>query len=171
MISTAKKLMTRLAGFLLCCFVVATGPASGAMPEILEMETLKELYEGVVFDHGLHVMITDGCAVCHHHTTGPSTIDSYCAKCHAADGPLDTVSCKSCHSYEGVTAQRLQRQEKTYRYHDDIPDLKGAYHLSCLGCHSEFGAPVGCQDCHARSGQGDKLFRSGPFSPAGSAAR
>ena len=171
MVRTGKKLMTGLAGFLFCCLVAASGPVLGAMPEIVEMKTLSDMYEGVVFDHDLHTMITDGCAVCHHHTTGTPVVDSYCARCHADDGPLDTVSCKGCHSYEAVTAERMQRQEGSYRYHDDKPDLKGAYHLSCLGCHMDYGAPVGCQDCHTRSEQGDKFFRSGRYAPAGSAAR
>lgn len=168
MVTTGKKFMTGLAGFLFCCLVAVSCYASDFFPEIIEMNMLAELYEGVVFDHDLHVMVSEGCAVCHHHTTGTEVIDAYCATCHTNEEPLQTVSCQDCHSPESVTAKSLREQETVYRYHADKPDLKAAYHLSCLGCHAEYGAPVGCQDCHARTEAGDAFFRSGQFAPAGS---
>lgn len=169
MINSGKKLMTGLAGLLFCCLVAVSCYATDFFPETIEMNVLTDLYGGVVFDHDLHVMITEGCAVCHHHTTGTPVVDSYCAKCHADEGPVETVSCRGCHTLEPVTAQSMREQRDVYRYHDDKPDLKAAYHLSCLGCHMEFGAPAGCQDCHARTEAGDAFFRSGQFAPAGSA--
>lgn len=167
MVNTGKKLIIGLAGILFCCLAAMNCYAANSFPETIEINVLSDLYEGVVFDHSLHIMMSDGCAVCHHHTTGTPVVDPYCAKCHAADGPLEVVSCQDCHSHEAVTAETMREREDVYRYHDDKPDLKAAYHLSCLGCHKEFGAPAGCEDCHARTEAGDEFFRSGQFAPEG----
>jgi len=168
MVSTGKKFMAGLAGLLLCCLTMMNCYAMESYPEEIEVDVLADLYEGVVFDHGLHVMMTEGCAVCHHHTTGTPVVDSYCAKCHADEEPMASVSCQDCHSSEPVTAGNV-RGKDALLFHDDKPDLKAAYHLSCLGCHQEMGAPVGCQDCHARTETGDAFFHSGQFAPAESA--
>ena len=50
-------------------------------------------------------------------------------------------------------------------HHTGKVGLKGAYHLKCMGCHQEMGAPTGCQDCHPRNSKGDKFFHAGAFAP------
>lgn len=157
-----QKLMIGL-GVLLLSLVLSV--SSYAMPDTVTMDALSELYDGVIFDHDMHVMMTEGCAVCHHHTTGAPVFDSYCAKCHDGSKTVATVSCRDCHSRERVTAGSMRLARLESPYHDDVPDLKAAYHLSCIGCHQEIGAPVGCIDCHNKTEAGHRYYHSGEFAP------
>ena len=165
MVRAGQTFASGLGMLLLSAILVVNCYAMDSYPEEINIDTLAELYEGVVFDHGLHVMMTEGCAACHHHTTGTPVLDPACAKCHANEEPLATVACQDCHSREPVTAGSVREAKPDYLYHDDKPDLKGAYHLSCVGCHQEMGAPVGCVDCHAKTEAGHKFYRSGQFAP------
>lgn len=165
MVNAGNKFMTGLGVLMLSCVLAINCYGMDIYPDEVEIDVLANLYEGVTFNHELHVMMTEGCAVCHHHTTGTPVINSYCAKCHTNEEPMQIVSCQDCHSKEPITAGSVREVKPDYLYHDDKPDLKAAYHLSCLGCHQEVGAPVGCQDCHARTETGDKLFRAGKFAP------
>lgn len=171
MFNTGKTFMSGLAAVLFCCALSVNGHALDGSPGEIHIDVLANHYEGVVFDHDLHVMVSEGCAVCHHHTTGTPVLNSYCAGCHANEEPLPTVSCQGCHSAEPMTAGRMQQVGTEFIFHADKPDLKAAYHLSCLGCHQEMGAPVGCQDCHARTDAGDRFFRSGKYAPTPSDGR
>lgn len=57
-----------------------------------------------------------------------------CGICHHT-GFEPAVRCGSCHGPQ-----------------DNIPDLKDAFHLQCLGCHQDRQAgPRGCRDCHRKS--------------------
>jgi len=95
-----------------------------AVPEILTIEILSNLYESVVFTHNDHTSYADNCETCHHHSA-----------------PGVTASCSKCHS----SVPRAQATDKT------LIGLKGAYHKQCMGCHKEMGSgPVGCTDCHAK---------------------
>jgi hypothetical protein len=47
-----------------------------------------------------------------------------------------------------------------YQYHVDMPGLKAAYHWNCVGCHEVMDGPTGCQDCHARTVEGDTFYRA-----------
>ncbi len=154
--------LTALALSLVFCFT------SYAMPDVITMDQLADLYDGVVFDHETHTMMTEGCAVCHHHTLGGPVFNDYCAKCHDGSEEVATVACSDCHSKERITAGSMRLAELESPFHDDLPDLKGAYHLSCLGCHQEMGAPVGCTDCHSKTEAGNKYYNSGQFAPTGS---
>lgn len=143
-------------------------------PEIVEISTLSNLYTPVIFDHLLHVDMAD-CSVCHHHTTGTRIIDKNCTRCHTAGGEYDaaifnsgrpyTISCRDCHEKQRFGSTYLRKLENPNLYHIDKPGLKGAYHLSCIGCHKETEAVIGCQDCHELTEMGQKLFNTGKFKP------
>ena len=90
-------------------------------PEISTLNTLERIYEPVTFSHGAHVLFADECAACHHHCE-----------------PGQTPACKECHGAP-FDPKNL-----------NMPGLKGAYHLQCVGCHKEMGGPRGCTECHAR---------------------
>ena len=137
-------------------------------PDSVEIDALAQLYEPVAFDHVMHVeVVGDDCAACHHHSTGTPVTDSKCAKCHADSGPTDEVACQECHPVKRFEAEYLKKlDDDNSLYHVGKPGLKGAYHLKCMGCHQEMGAPNGCQDCHARTDAGDKVFHSGNYAPA-----
>ena len=139
-------------------------------PESITIDALANYYEPVEFDHQLHVDVSEDCSVCHHHTTGTGTTDLYCGKCHSQYQEMETVSCADCHSKEPFSAASINRQSQSDLYHIDMNGLLGAYHQNCLGCHKEMDGPTGCQDCHARSEAGDKLYQTGDFAPAPSQA-
>lgn len=136
---------------------------AGAVPEIVQIDELSELFEGVSFDHSLHTMIVEDCAVCHHHTTGTGVQDPECAKCHSNSPGVEQVACRDCHEANPFSAGNLQEDGTSGKadYHLDRLGLKGAYHQSCLGCHRQMGAPTDCQDCHARTPAGDAFYHEG----------
>jgi hypothetical protein len=47
-----------------------------------------------------------------------------------------------------------------YQFHTDTPGLKAAYHWNCVNCHEDMGGPTECQDCHARTPEGDAFYRA-----------
>jgi len=137
-------------------------------PETVELASLSQLYGEVVFDHAMHVDLGESCAVCHHHGTGAPVLDENCARCHSNAEKTTVVTCKECHPVDPFSAEYLRQvQQDTWRYHRDKPGLKAAYHQNCMGCHEDMGGPVGCQDCHARTEAGDKMFHAGAFAPTG----
>lgn len=136
------------------------------IPESIVLDSLVVLYEGVEFEHLMHIEIIDDCSVCHHHTTGTPNSRERCGRCHDGDDVSSVVACSGCHSYEPFSASTLQKKEQNVeRYHMDIPGLKAVYHLSCMNCHEEEGASTGCQDCHSRTSTGDAFYNSGEFAP------
>ena len=144
-------------------FALALGPwvtgAAEQLPDVVELGRIVEFYDSVQFDHATHQDLADGCASCHHHTTGSAPQSETCATCHRAGQPTATVQCANCHVADPFTAEYLAAVEDGPEwFHVDKPGLKGAYHRSCLGCHQEVGAPTGCQDCHQRNAEGDALF-------------
>lgn len=169
MVNASKQLITGLGVLLLSLVLVVGCYAMDDFPDEVEIDSLANLYEGVVFDHAMHVGATDNCSVCHHHTTGTGVTNEYCAKCHDGAEEMDTVSCQDCHSADPVSPENLHIPSPDYKYHDDKPNLKAAYHLNCLGCHQEVGGPTGCEDCHAKTEAGDKFYHSGEFAPKESA--
>jgi hypothetical protein len=90
-------------------------------PEVSTLRTLERMYEPVTFSHGMHTLVTDDCGTCHHHSD-----------------PGQTPACKECH---GAPFDPKDL---------NMPGLKGAYHLQCMGCHKEMGGPRGCIECHAK---------------------
>jgi hypothetical protein len=154
--------MVAVAGLVLVCSAAAQEP-------VLTLKALEQYYDGVTFDHDAHIDYAEGCASCHHHTTGDKPLDPRCVNCHDGGTRSNTaaVACQDCHSAQPYSAEQLRtQQENVYTYHNDKPGLKAAYHLSCMGCHEQSGAPMGCQDCHLRNEAGDALYRSGAHLPA-----
>lgn len=98
-----------------------TKKSSKTGPETLSLNRLEMKYEPVVFSHEMHTLLAEDCATCHHHSTAGETPS--CAECHGAPFNPENLN---------------------------LPGLKGAYHLQCMGCHKEMGAPVGCTECHAK---------------------
>ena len=94
---------------------------SEALPETFTLSSLEKIYQPVVFSHAMHTEMAEECASCHHHSPAGQT--PACGKCHGE--PFDP--------------QNL-----------NMPGLKGAYHLQCMTCHRDVGAPVGCTECHAK---------------------
>ena len=145
----------------LVLFLAALSQA-GPMPAVVELASLAQFYDGVEFDHGLHVDVADACSTCHHHTTGGAAERAPCTTCHDGSQTAATVACKDCHYRDPFSPEHIVLAETGDQwFHVDKPGLKGAYHQNCLGCHRETGAPEGCQDCHARNAAGDALFRAG----------
>jgi hypothetical protein len=136
-------------------------------PDEAEINELLNLYDKVTFNHKMHTdMLSDNCALCHHHTTGKVLEKSSCVKCHKNSSEATTVSCKDCHPKNRFEAQYLKEVSADLtKYHTDKPGLKAAYHLNCMGCHKTMGGPAGCQDCHKRNDTGDKFFYSGKYAP------
>lgn len=165
MVNAGKQLIAGLGVFLLLAVLAGGCYAMDDYPDEVEINVLANLYEGVIFDHAMHVDVAEDCSACHHHTTGTGTTDEYCAKCHEGAPEADTVSCQDCHSADPVSPENLHVPQKDYKYHDDKPNLKAAYHLNCLGCHQQMDGPTGCEDCHAKTEAGDKFYRSGKYAP------
>ncbi|PLY04704.1 MAG: class III cytochrome C [Desulfuromonas sp.] len=165
MVRAGRQLITGL-GVLLLSAVLAVGCfAMDDFPDEVEIDSLANLYDGVVFDHAMHVDMTENCADCHHHTTGTGVVDEYCAKCHDGAEDGDTVACQDCHSANPVSPENFHSTPEAYSYHDDKPNLKAAYHLNCVGCHQDVGGPTGCEDCHAKTDAGEKYYHSGEYAP------
>jgi hypothetical protein len=102
-------------------------------PQTLTMKSLENIYQPVVFSHGLHAEMGGDCATCHHHSPAGQT--HACGECHGKPFNPENLN---------------------------MPGLKGAYHLQCLSCHREMGSgPVGCTECHAKkagaSSEGKKM--------------
>ncbi len=156
----------------LAAVLLAWAPATSGTamegPETVQIDALAQYYDAVTFDHTMHVEAAeDNCAVCHHHTTGTPTDDPNCVRCHNTSQEGDLVACQDCHAKNRFEADYLQQIENNPRlYHRSKVGLKGAYHLRCMGCHQEVGAPTGCEDCHSRNDAGDKLFHAGTYAPA-----
>lgn len=136
-------------------------------PDTVELDALAQLFEPVNFNHKMHVEVADNdCAKCHHHTTGTPVTNPLCIKCHANSGEADVVACRDCHAAKRFEADYLNRLEADNTiYHVDKVGLKAAYHIRCMGCHKEMGAPLGCQDCHTRTDAGDQFYHDGKYAP------
>lgn len=116
-------------------------------PDVVELDTLTNIYAGVTFDHAMHADMTS-CATCHHHTTGVPAEDSRCMPCHEASGEADEVACSGCHATSPGSAEKMKESQEVSLFHTDTTGLKRAYHLQCMGCHNEMEAASGCEDCH-----------------------
>ena len=126
-------------------------------PETLFLKTLADLYQPVLFDHLGHSENFE-CNNCHHHTTGEGAATPFCGKCHSHSPPLPEVSCSTCHTATSGQTGFAETSRTEPLYHIDIPMLKSALHLQCLGCHRREDGPVGCVDCHLFTPKGRKRF-------------
>jgi hypothetical protein len=108
----------------------ATQPAEHG-PGVVMLDELKDLFEGVPFDHRSHAQMAamgKGCETCHHYSPDA----------------LKHPECKSCHV-------RAAADKRTLRQ----PTLKGAYHRQCLNCHREWSGANQCGTCHQPRGKSD----------------
>lgn len=126
-------------------------------PDSVSIDYLQELYEGVTFDHEMHAEMYS-CARCHHHTTGGGSEDESCKRCHGSSASGQEVACSECHEYRVTPVTSPKDQTGISPYHIDKPQLKGAFHLQCLGCHQDNGVFSDCQGCHAFTPAGRKRF-------------
>ncbi|MBN2809764.1 MAG: cytochrome c3 family protein [Deltaproteobacteria bacterium] len=156
-------------GIVALFFIAA--PAFGTVdepPASVSIGSLSHLYSEVVFDHDLHLSVTDDCSVCHHHRFGKGVKEERCARCHSESQGTFSARCSDCHVEKPFSVEHIMMMEADpKRYHIDMTGLKGAYHLKCYNCHAAMGAPSECGDCHARSDAGDRFYHSGIYAPAG----
>ena len=139
---------------------------SATLPDTVVLGSLEKLYDKSPFNHARHITLIKDCGTCHHHTTGTLVHDANCVRCHRNSSETKVVACRGCHLAEPFDAQALLEKEGDQkRYHQDKPGLKGAYHLSCRGCHVKMGGPVGCGSCHTRKNQGEAFYNSGAYAP------
>lgn len=136
--------------------------------EVFEMNALSNLYEGVSFDHDMHIEATsENCTICHHHAAGTPPQDPNCIPCHKNSAEAASAACSSCHEAEPFTSANLEKMHNTPNlHHKGKPGLMAALHQNCLGCHSEVGGPLGCQDCHTMTEKGEKYYNTGQHAPA-----
>ncbi|MDD6180649.1 MAG: cytochrome c3 family protein [Desulfovibrionaceae bacterium] len=116
--------------------------APQAIPYKVQIDGLKDDYEGCSFTHARHVaslmkrMENDKLADAFH--SSPETL---CQACHHRS-PLSATppKCSSCHKAAIDPA------------HPERPNLKAAYHLQCMGCHNamKVARPQNqdCTTCH-----------------------
>jgi hypothetical protein len=157
---SAKQVLTTLT-LLLALIAVSNLSQAVGMPDQVSLDTMAELYDAVEFDHAMHTDLGEDCSACHHHTTGTGTIDERCVSCHANSDEVASVGCRDCHASDPFSAEHLNREsQEIYQFHIDRPGLKAAYHWNCIGCHEEMDGPTGCEDCHARTPQGDAFYHS-----------
>ncbi len=145
--------------FLLYCIFSTRGMAkeSKQPPETVVIDYLCKLYEPVRFDHQMHGEMYD-CCRCHHHTTGDGTAKKICGRCHGKTMRRSDVSCSGCHHHGKEAGATRKTSVIKYVYHIDKPDLVGALHLQCLGCHRSEDGPTGCRDCHKFTPAGRTRF-------------
>lgn len=131
----------------LCLLAAAYVSAAADAPGVRILDSLKDVYTPVKFDHPKHVSLAGNCSACHHEHGIADGLP--CKQCHAITPQTfkNTVSrnfmaCKSCHT----TADRDNA---------GMPGLKTAYHKQCFTCHRGMGNigldPKGCAElCHAK---------------------
>ncbi|WP_243370504.1 cytochrome c3 family protein [Geotalea sp. SG265] len=136
------------------------------LPDRIALDSLKNLYDSVQFNHAGHIRLLKDCAGCHHHTTGNLVEDANCVRCHQNSSETKVVACRGCHAAQPFSAEAQRKKQAEMKlYHQDKPGLKGAYHLNCMGCHQKMGGPTGCKDCHPMNKTGEALYNTGSFAP------
>ena len=143
------------------------------VPDSITLNADGKLFLPFSFDHAKHIQMIKECSDCHHHTTGTLVTDANCLRCHKNSSATTVVSCRGCHSSDPFSPQTLaDKRAERRRYHLDKMGLKGAMHQNCIGCHTKQAAgPVGCQDCHRRSKQGEAFYSSDKLAPVAQAKK
>ncbi len=126
-------------------------PSASEVPEVIALDHIGDIYEQVIFDHGMHLDIAS-CATCHHHTLGETGEDPRCLPCHKGSVEIDVVACKGCHAISPGNAEKMQADQKEKPFHLDTAGLKRAFHMQCMGCHKEMDVANECNDCHSKKG-------------------
>ena len=171
MYTTCKWLVGGIvtAAALLMFMPVLQGQAAN-VPGTVHIDSLSQLYRGVVFDHAMHVDLADGCAVCHHRGPGALAAGQKCDQCHPNADKEQPKACRACHPAAPFSAASLREQDLKAGQHRDVLGLKGAYHLACMGCHAQTGGPTGCRDCHQMTGSGKAFYHEDKNAPQARAA-
>jgi len=157
----SAKLLVNILTAVLALVIGAGMTVAAEMPEQVSLDTMTQYFEAVEFDHALHTELGEDCSVCHHHTTGTGTADERCISCHATSEGVAAVNCSSCHVVDPFSAETINREaQNLYQFHIDTPGLKAAYHWNCLGCHEQMDGPTECQQCHARTTEGDAFYHA-----------
>ncbi len=155
---SAKQILITLM-MVLVFFAASSLLLAAEIPEQVSLDSMVALFDGVEFDHAMHTDLGEDCSACHHHTTGTGTIDKRCVRCHADSNEVASVGCRECHLANPFSAENINREAlDRYQFHIDTPGLKAAYHWNCVGCHEEMDGPTDCQDCHARTPEGDAFY-------------
>jgi hypothetical protein len=143
-----KNILPVMVLLALCLFVISSlqaAPAKG--PDVVTIDSLKDKYEAVRFDHAKHTGLATDCGTCHHEHGSNSSLP--CKDCHdlSKDQFSKSVTktfsaCKNCHS----TFERSNPR---------MPGLKVAYHNKCFQCHkgmADVGTdPKACAGiCHTK---------------------
>jgi hypothetical protein len=152
-------------GVLMALTTAPTESRAKEIPDSISLGSMTQYFGKAVFNHAKHIALVKDCAVCHHHTTGTLIEDPNCVRCHRNSGATTVVACQGCHSAQPFSAEAIREKADKNLYHTDKPGLKGAYHMSCLGCHEKNNGPTGCEDCHLRTTAGQELFNTGKFAP------
>lgn len=147
-----KKIFCTTIALSLCLAAAAFGGSAVEGPGVRVLDSIKNAYSPVTFDHAKHVSLAGNCASCHHeHTMGEGLP---CKQCHAITPAVfkssvshSFMACKTCHG-------TFDRDNAA------MPGLKTAYHVKCFSCHRGMGNigtdPKGCAElCHEK--KADKL--------------
>lgn len=141
----------------LCLLAAAQVSAAADGPGTLVLDSIKDVYGPVTFDHSKHVSLAGACSACHHEHTLADGLP--CKQCHALmpQAFKNSVShgflaCKNCHG-------AFDRDNAA------MPGLKTAYHQACFTCHRGMGNigtdPKGCAEiCHAKTSRVGLNLRS-----------
>ena len=141
-----------------------------SVPDSITLNTQSKMYEPFSFNHTAHIQVMNECSYCHHHTTGTLDQDSNCIRCHRNSGETKVVACRGCHLPDPFSAAAIRAKDPK-AYHNDKPSLKAAMHRNCIDCHEKMKGPIGCQDCHRRTKEGDALYNSGAYAPKAKPAK
>lgn len=147
LVLTALTVLLASAAALLICDA-AFGQSGGVpQPGMVVMDSIKDRFGAVSFDHQMHTFIAKGCSDCHHEH---GSDNSRCSSCHALDSAKfkgavvsSFLSCRICHN-------------EADKENPGMPGLKVALHNTCFQCHRGMGnigkGPDGCtEQCHAKA--------------------
>jgi len=116
-------------------------------PGMVKLDSLRDRYESVIFDHPKHTLIAGDCGSCHHQHGDNGRLP--CRDCHNLTPDIfkhsvanNFMACKNCHGRFNID-------------NPGMPSLKVAYHRTCFKCHrgmADLGIdPKGCTLlCHAK---------------------
>jgi len=146
--------------------------ALAAVPDKLRLGHLSEAYAGVDFTHKRHVELTDGCAVCHHHS-GEVEVAPPCRECHNTPRKLEkayhgqclgchkTVSikrqgvplnCRDCHAPrtapKTVSLNHIKAKHGPVEFDHDTHIVTARLCTDCHHSHTGFGPFRSCRACH-----------------------
>jgi len=137
--------------FILLLLSAGEGISGAAAPHgSVKLDSIKNIYKPVLFNHEKHASIAGDCGKCHHQHGNNSSLP--CNECHAMKAQSfkgsvkgNFMACKNCHgTYDPAMPA--------------MPGLKVSYHRQCFQCHWGMGEvgldPKGCTVmCHDKRDQ------------------